>query len=353
MQTTCKPVLPCLLAVILALPSLALAADLAREPVRMIFDTDIGNDVDDTMALAMIHALQTRGECRLLGITITKDNRYAGPMVDLLDTFYGRPDIPIGMVRGGVTPEDGKYLRLVVTAQDGGRPRYPHKLTDSSQAPEAVSLLRKLLAAEPDGSVVLVQVGFSTNLARLLDSPADAALPLPGRELVQRKVRLLSTMAGAFGPGMKTRKEFNIIRDLPMAKKLFAQWPTPIVASGWEIGNAIKHSSRSIREDYRWARQHPLVEAYGYYRGMDKDQATYDLTSVLYAVRPDRGYFDLSPPGRITVEEDQTTSFREEPNGPHRYLIVSPEQIARVREAQEMLCAEPTGARKAGCMSER
>ena len=34
----------------------------AAEPVRLIFDTDIGNDVDDALALAVIHALQSRGE---------------------------------------------------------------------------------------------------------------------------------------------------------------------------------------------------------------------------------------------------------------------------------------------------
>jgi hypothetical protein len=88
---------------------------------------------------------------------------------------------------------------------------------------------------------------------------------------------------------------------------------------------------------------HPLVEAYDYYRGLQNDQPTYDLTSVLYAVRPERGYFDLSPPGRIAVEGDGTTSFREEAGGPHRYLIVDPIQIARVREAQEWLCSQPPG----------
>jgi len=311
------------------------------EPVRLVFDTDLGNDVDDSMALCMIHALADRGECQLLAVTVTKDNPYAAPMVDLLNTFWGRPDVPIGMVRGGVTPQDGKYLRQVVTAADDGRPRYPHSLGTGSEAPEAVGLLRQVLAGQPDGSVVLAQVGFSTNLARLLDSPADDACPLAGVELVRRKVRLLSTMAGAFGEPMKGRKEYNIVTDVEAARKLFAHWPTPIVASGWEIGNAIKHTARSMQEDYRWAPRHPLVEAYGYYRGLQNDQPTYDLTSVLYAARPDRGYFDLSPPGRIVVEEDGSTSFREEAGGPHRYLLVDPVQVARVREAQEWLCSQP------------
>ena len=69
----------------------------AQTPVNIIFDTDIGNDVDDALALAMLHAFETRHEARLLAVTITKDNQWAAPYVDLVNTFYGRPDIPIGM----------------------------------------------------------------------------------------------------------------------------------------------------------------------------------------------------------------------------------------------------------------
>lgn len=310
-------------------------------PVPLVFDTDMGNDADDAMALAMIHALESRRECRLLAVTVTKDNPYAGRFVDLMNTFYGRGSIPIGLVHEGVAREDGKYLRQVVTASDGGKPRYTHDFQPGPGAPEAVALLRRVLAAQPDGSVVMVQVGFCTNLARLLDSPADSAVPVPGRELVRRKIRLLSTMAGAFGEKMRGRKEYNVIVDLPAAKKLFAEWPTPVVASGWEIGNAIKHPAQSIREDYAYVAHHPLREAYHYYRGLDKDQPTYDLTSVLYAVRPDRGYFDLSPRGRIVVEANGTTSFLPAASGPHRYLIARPEQVILVREAQAMLCSQP------------
>lgn len=321
-------------------PASALA-DQPPGPVPLIFDTDIGNDVDDAMALAMIHALESRRECRLLAVTVTKDNPYAGRFVDLMNTFYGRSEIPIGLVQKGMTPEDGKYLRQVVTATDGSKPRYAHDFRPGPDAPEAVSLLRHVLAGQPDRSVVIVQVGFCTNLARLLDSKPDRSAPIPGRELVRRKVRLLSTMAGAYGEKMKGRKEYNIIIDLRSAKQLFADWPTPIVASGWEIGNAIMHPGASMREDYRYAAHHPLREAYHYYRGLDKDQPTYDLTSVLYAVRPERGYFDLSPRGRIVVEADGTTSFRAAPAGAHRYLIVRPEQIVQIREAQALLCSQP------------
>ncbi len=316
----------------------------AAEPVRLIFDTDMGNDVDDAMALSMIHALQNRGECELLAVTVTKDNPYAAPFVDLMNTFYGRGGIPIGVVRKGVTPEDGKYNRAVVTATaSGGGQRYPHDLKSGKDAPDAVAVLRKTLAAQPDNSVVIAMVGFSTNMARLLASGPDAVSPLPGTELVRRKVRLLSAMAGGYTEDLtkKRYKEYNIVRDIRSAQKVFAEWPAPIVASGWEIGNAILHPAVSMREDYGYAGHHPLVEAYQYYRGLSNDQPTYDLTSVLYAVRPNRDYFALSGPGRIIVEPDGFTRFESASGGQHRYLRVGNDQIIRVREAQALLCSEP------------
>src|ERR1700683_1534416 len=81
--------------------------------VPVIFDTDMGNDIDDALALALLHALESRGECKIIAVTITKDNPWAAPYIDLVDTFYGRSNIPIGMVKGsGVTPEDSPMIRV-------------------------------------------------------------------------------------------------------------------------------------------------------------------------------------------------------------------------------------------------
>src|ERR1044071_6611116 len=83
-------------------------------PVPIIFDTDIGNDIDDALALAMLHAFESRGEARLLAVTITKDNRWAAPYVDVVNTFYGRARIPVGVVKNGKTPEDSRMIRVPV-----------------------------------------------------------------------------------------------------------------------------------------------------------------------------------------------------------------------------------------------
>jgi inosine-uridine nucleoside N-ribohydrolase len=312
----------------------------AQRPVGLIFDTDMGNDIDDALALGVIHALQDRRECELLAVTITKDNDYSAPFVDLVNSFYGRERIPVGVVKQGRTPEDGRYTRMVCQARDNGEYRYPRRLAGNKDAPEAVGLIRRILALQPDRSVVLVVTGFSTNLARLLDSAPDDHSPMPGMDLVARKCRLLSIMAGMYTPN-NDHKEYNVVTDLPSARKVFAEWPTPIVASGFEIGLAIQFPAVAVERDFRYVIHHPLREAYGVFMEMPYDRPTWDLTSVLYAVRPDRGYFGLSEPGTIRVDEQGLTRFSASAGGRHRYLTVDDHQIVRAREALVQLASQP------------
>ena len=316
-----------------------LAFSLSAESVRLIFDTDMGNDVDDAIALAMIHALESRGEAKLLAVTVTKDNRWAAPYVDLVNTFYGRPGVPVGVVRNGKTPEDSKMIQVPAERRRAdGAFVYPHTLVDGNEAPEAVHLLRRVLARERDGAVTIVQVGFSTNLARLLDSAADAISPLNGRQLVQGKVRLLSMMGGAFPDG---KPEYNIKMDIPSAQKLMADWPGPIVTSGFEVGLKILYPAASIENDFRYVDEHPIAEAYRLYRKMPYDRPTWDPTATLYAVRPSSGYFSLSPRGKIQVDAQGKTSLIVAPDGKHQYLTVSAGQRERALKAIIELASAP------------
>ena len=333
-----------LLLAIVCFTASASADEPPARPVKLIFDTDMGNDIDDALALGVIHALQSRGECDLLAVTLSKDNDLAAPFVDLVNTFYGRGNIPLGVVRNGKTPENSRYLTDTVRATDNGQPRYPHKLTSGKDAPEAVGLLRKTLVAQPDRSVSLVVVGFSTNILRLLDSPADESSPLTGKELVTRKVRLLSMMAGMFSEKNRI-KEYNVFIDSPTAQRVFTEWPTPLVTSGFEIGVAIKYPASSIERDFGYVKHHPLKQAYELYQKMPYDRETWDLTAVLYAVRPDHGYFGLSPAGRIRVDAQDITQFDVVEGGRQHYLTVTAEQIARVREALVQLTSQPPSNR--------
>lgn len=224
--------------------------------VNVIFDTDVWGDIDDVLAFAMLHALHDRGEVNLLAVTISTDEKWCAPYVDLVNTFYGHSQVPVGVVRGGPTTETFRelmpdvswplteYTRLIAQRKNSdGSLVHPRRLSEATRLPEAVSLLRGTLAGQPDGSVVMIQVGFSTNLARLLRSPADEHSALGGRDLIRKKVRLLSVMAGVFAPTKfrgtaytTDRPESNLLFDVPSAKELFSNWPTPLVATGLETG---------------------------------------------------------------------------------------------------------------------
>ena len=334
----------CFVCIFLLASSTTLAED-SRQVVPLIFDTDIGNDVDDVLALGVIHALESRGECKLLAVTVTKDNPLAGKFVDCVNTFYGRGKVPIGIVEKGVTPKDGKFIGLA-KERDGDQLRYPHDY-DPETADGAVRVLRKALVGAEDRSVVIAQVGFSTNLANLLTSSGDDISPLSGKELIEKKVKLISIMAGAFEqiPDDKGKlhdhREYNVVKDIPAATRLAEDWPTPIIWSGYEIGRAVRYPAVSIEQDYGYVEHHPLAEAYYLYSPPPHNRPSWDLTSVLYGVRPERGYFDLSAAGTVTVAENGLTSFAAKEDGRHRYMILSDEQQVRVTEALVQLSSQP------------
>jgi len=330
----------------LSLLSLCFAASLsAAEPVRLIFDTDITGDVDDVLALAMCHTLADRGACELIGVTISKDNPRTASFVDAQNTWYGRPDLPIGVTRDPQAQKrESKYLGLADS------PDYPHDLRDNASAREAVDLPRDPLPTSPDGSVTIVSVGIASNLANLLKSAGDAHSTLDGPALIRQKVKRLSIMAGAFtfANGTNYHLEANVINGIGYMQTVAEQWPeeVPVIWSGYEIGENLPFPRKSVAEDFGYREKHLVREAYLLHSGPEHDRPCWDQSSLLEAVFPDRGYFGLSAPGRVSVGDDGFTRFH--PPGRDgkgskrdRFLTMNPVQQARALEAIVQLTAQP------------
>ena len=329
------------IAITLLLPSCR-QDDSHKAPLSLIMETDLGNDVDDALALDLIYKYMDAGKIRLLAINLNKNGNAPAEFADILNTWYGYPDIPIGIIRDGADCETDaavNYAKAVVNLKDGeGKPLFARSHPDYENYPEAVTLYRKLLAAEPDFSVVIASVGFSTNLARLLDTPGDTWSPLTGKELVARKVKLLVTMAGDFSN--PDSHEYNVVKDIPAAKTVFEEWPTRVVTSPFELGIQVLYPATSIENDFGWAPSHPVVEAYKAYLKMPYDRPTWDPTAVLYAVEGD-DWFTVSPPGHIMVTDEGSTLFIEGPDT-RRYLSVSPGQAdAILKHFIEIITSQP------------
>lgn len=299
---------------------------------RIILETDMGNDVDDALALDMLYKYLDADKINLLGIMTNKDSKYSAEYLDVMNTWYGYPQIPIGIIRNGADCENDatNYAKCACLLQSpNGAPAFKRSLKDYEQLPDAHVLYRKLLAQQPDSSVTVISVGFSTNLARLLDTPADDISPLTGKELVAQKVKLLCTMAGCFNnPDLY---EYNVVKDIPAAQKVFAEWPSRLVTSPFEVGIAINYPGSSIENDFQWTPMHPMVEAYKSYQKMPYDRPTWDLTSVLYSVEGP-SFFTISPAGKISVTDKGATEFTPDTAGNRFYMTVDSLQAESIKK---------------------
>lgn len=308
-----------------------------REPVKVIFDNDMGNDIDDALAIDMLYKYADAGIIDLIGITSNKVEPASVEYIDILNNFYGYPDIPVGRLTG-VEQYDRPNSYALQTVAD---PSYKRSIGNYDSLPESVDLLRRLLAAQQDSSVVIIATGFSTNLARLMDSKADASSELDGMELIRRKVKHLHMMAGDFRQENPIQ-EHNVVFDIPAAQHVYDSWPTPITTSPFDVGEKILYPVESILNDFGFTDKHPVVEAYKVYKKMPYSRPTWDLTSVLYAIEPDSGYFEVVGPGRVHVDGKSITTFTPEAGGPHFYLAADSLQRERIRNRfVEIITREP------------
>lgn len=260
---------------------LAGTAVASGEPTRLIFDTDFQTDVDDAGALGILHALADLGEAEILATIVSAKNPHSVPAVDVVNTWYGRGSIPIGVVNGPGVNLNTKFA-------DGLAEKFPHDIT-AETAFDAVRLYRELLVEQDDNSITLVTVGYATNLRDLLASRPDDLSPLSGAELVARKVRKWVNMGGNFENRRKADgfpydmndTNVNWERDAQAAITAIENWPTEIVFVGREIG----HSLRAGEVLGQTPAENPVRVGYEEQFGGVRDHHLADLSTVLYAVR--------------------------------------------------------------------
>lgn len=290
----------------------------ARE--NIIFDTDFGGDADDLGALAMLHNLHNKGECQLLAVMSWSTEQYVISAMDAVNRYYGNPDIPMGIRHKNPHHLDWNYNKPIADA-------LPHKL-NNHDVPLAVELYRSILSKQDDHSVVIVTVGPLANIKNFLESEPDEFSDLSGKELIEQKVKKFVIMGGHFPQG---ENEWNFNGNMPgVTRFVLEELPSPIVFSGFEVGaqiktgaalNEIDHESplyigyRHFSEHAPWMKQN--------FNGEILDNASYDQTAVLYAVRGGvNEYWDKQEDGYCVAEENGDNRWVESDTSKHSYLIL-------------------------------
>lgn len=276
----------------------------------VILETDMGNDIDDALCLALAHRAIDEGRLKLLAVGCHKNCATAAPYVDAVNRYYGHPDIEVAMSETPVQ-EFSNYVDYTAAAMAAGFP------CSKIRYAEPVKLYRRILAEAQDGSITFVSIGFGTTIAQLLESEPDDISDLGGVELVAKKCKTLSIMAGSFG--YKKRSEYNVRNDIPAMQKVIDLWPVEIVLNPFELGGHVLYPASAIEENLGYDDLNPVVEAYKAYKAMPYDRPCWDLLSMLYILEPE--LYTVSARGRITVDDEGYTFFEETADGRHVALF--------------------------------
>ena len=291
--------------------------------VPVVFDADMDSDCDDVAALGVLHALADRGEAEILATISSSTNPDTVRCMDAVNTFYKRPDLPVGAPAKGVGRKS-KYAKGVADA-------VPH---DLQEAPDAAALYLEILGRRPDRSVVIVTVGYLTNLAELLRRPG-------GKELVEKKVKLWVCMGGNFigRPAKDDLKLGNVNFTTEKEGALFAirNWPGPLTFAGREVCSVPSGLKIGARFG-ELPEKHPVRVAYAlYFGGAPKDRHVADLVAVLFAVRGAGDRWEVERGGRMDLQPDMTFEWRSEPEGRHAYLLKKAPDRQIERELESLI----------------
>ncbi len=287
----------------------------------VFFDSDMGVNMDSALALAVLYGAASK--VKVIGLTVTNPNLEAAAFCDVVARFSttgGRLKVtpplyhfPVGYTGDGAAAAGSMLSKALAVKGEDGSPVFAVNVRDVSDTGEVPVMLRNALSAQKDSAALMVVTGPATNLVRMLALPGN-------REMIAAKIGALILGAGDFsGKAVDPR----IKADVPAARRIFAEWPTPIVVVGREAGDAVPYPGGSIAADFAWATTHPIVEAWKASKPMPSDVPSQAVLAALYATDMKGDLLKLSETGRIEVLDDGRTKFTPSASGTHRYLLTA------------------------------
>jgi inosine-uridine nucleoside N-ribohydrolase len=290
------PSLRTLAALVVATAHLIISSALCQ-PIPVIFDTDIGDDIDDTWALSML-LKSPQLDLKLVTTTCGKAE-YRAKLAARLLTIAQRTDVPIGLGAGGRPGQGGQEAWV----KDYKLDSYPGKIYE-----DGVQALIDLLQSSPT-PVTIISTGPSHTVAAALERQPEIA-----------SKACFVGMQGSVRKGYDggpVCAEYNVKANVPAAQKaLLALWRrttiTPLDTCGLvRVSGArfqkLKQSNdplvQALLENYRiWAKNDALTQS----------SILFDTVAVYLAYPGGKPLLKMEPL-TITVTKDGLTTI--DPNG--------------------------------------
>jgi hypothetical protein len=335
------------------------SAVVCSTPVPLILDTDMGGgacqDVDDVGALCIAHTLADNGEANLLAVVQNSRPPQVAGVISAINHYFNRP-VPIGANK---RPGPDNQLSYVAHIAEN----FPSPIKSTSQVPDAVDVYRKVLAGQPDHSVVIASVGVLSNLEALLMSPPDALSTLSGRELVAQKVKLVAMMGGKYPDALSTGHECNFcgcFNGANVTSAISASSATAYVVnnmppqvqmiySGFDIGvqiesGAILETCAPVQSPCRAAYMNFKYNEGSSFGFTAKGRASWDPLTTLIAVRGVAALGGTTVPGRNSVNPLTGENWWTPTTTSNQNYVVMSDFKAAGKTLDELLCKRPITA---------
>lgn len=314
--------------------SLATSSAVKKEAVKMILDSDFGSSTDDLFVLMMLNHYMDDGLVDLKGIVVDREGEKNAALVDVFNTYYGHPDIPIGQERNGVkNPRCFIPYNGICDLKDAqGLPLFK-RTQDTSRCPDGYKLYRKLLSQAEDKSIVVVAIGFVTTLAQLFESGADEYSPLAGTDLFGQKVRAVYIQSGRFEIG-DSLSGYNMRAASRQSAVFYDRFPknVDLIMSPSNVGDQIDYLPGEVLSDLSSTELNPIKAVYTHYT-CDTGQRMWDTNCLVQAVLGDAEY-PLSPRGWVSFVdrgEESLMLFKPDAQGNARYQLPTDSYTAEQR----------------------
>ncbi|HZF66052.1 MAG TPA: hypothetical protein VEZ55_16280 [Chitinophagaceae bacterium] len=296
--------------------------------VKIIFDTDMGSDCDDVGALALLHTYADMGKAEILGCIYSSGKvPYGAGIVQAINIYRGRPDIPVGAAHDTTVGDPVDKMTAGKLVRDTGA--FKNTIIHNRDAVNQTVLNRRLLVGQQDNSVVYVTIGHTKGLYDLLLSAPDNISDLSGRELIQKKIKRWVALGalGASNARQNFSKDWNFFFNgtAPFTKYLVENFPAEIhfVDAGNDVmtGKSLIHTTagnivRTAYRDWLWNVQMKTLE---------DQRPSWDLATIYYAVEGEGEFLKNTGKGRLEFDIEKGCRWHKESGKSLQFFVVQQE----------------------------
>ena len=275
-------------------------AQTSSSPQKVIIDTDIGDDIDDAFAIAL--ALKSP-ELEILAISTTfGDTESRAMIVDRMLGEAGRTDIPV--LAG--TPTHTTNPMTQRRYGEGGH-------FAKSSHPNAVDFILEQIRRYP-GQITLIAIGPLMNVGALIDKDPQTFLKLKRVVMMGGSIKCgygELWFCTAHGPD----PEWNIINDIPSAKKLFLSG-VPLYVMPLD-STQLKFDE--VKRAYLFKQGTPLTDALTllYHEWGQQTPTLFDPMTIAYILNP-----NICPVEPMHIRVDDKGFTRQEPGAPNAQVCM-------------------------------